>query len=303
VREHSHGKGKVICGRPLRDVLAGRGVGPDFSYQDPAGGADLDFIHRRHGEADIYFVRNKLRRWAEVEAAFRVRGKRPELWNPADCGRRDAPAYEIGPAGVRLPLRLAPEGSVFVVFREPAGGGPVAAVPPATPPETVEVAGPWVVQFPPDSGAPETATFDRLASWTDHADPGIRFFSGVAGYRRQIHLPSEWLRASRRVVLGLGELWAVAEVTLNGRPAGVAWKEPFEVDLTAAARPGPNELLVRVANNWMNRLAGDARSPGGPRYTRTNVTGTGVPGLPWSKVEPRRSGLLGPVRLRAEEIR
>jgi len=50
-----------------------------------------------------------------------------------------------------------------------------------------------------------------------------------------------------------------------------------------------------ITNNWLNRLAGDARLPPSQRITRTNVTTSG--GTPWAKLDPLPSGLLGPVRL------
>ena len=51
-------------------------------------------------------------------------------------------------------------------------------------PEATEVAGPWEVAFPPQGGAPEKTTFDQLVSWPQHADPGVKYFSGVATYTR-----------------------------------------------------------------------------------------------------------------------
>lgn len=57
--------------------------------------------------------------------------------------------------------------------------------------------------------------------------------------------------------------------------------------------------MVRVANNWVNRLACDARGEGGP-YARTNITVSGEPARPWAKVELKPCGLFGPVRLIAD---
>ena len=51
-------------------------------------------------------------------------------------------------------------------------------------PEALDVAGPWEVAFPPHGGAPEKTTFDQLVSWPQHADPGVKYFSGVATYTR-----------------------------------------------------------------------------------------------------------------------
>jgi hypothetical protein len=138
-------------------------------------------------------------------------------------------------------------------------------------------------------------TLPELISWTEHADEGVRYFSGVARYDRDIDIPADWLGAGRKVYLDLGRLWVAGEVSLNGKLLGVVWKEPFRIEITSAARAGANHLSVAVANTWSNRLTGDARSSSGPRYTRTNITATD--GIPWAKAPLLKSGLFGPVRL------
>jgi hypothetical protein len=149
--------------------------------------------------------------------------------------------------------------------------------------------------------APAPRVFHTLRSWTESDDLNERHFSGIAEYETSVAIPESWLNKGRRVFVDLGELWAVAEVQLNGREAGTAWKRPFRVEITSAARAGENRLLVRVANNWVNRLAGDPRSPERPRTTKTNVVNTGVnPTTPWRETPLRASGLFGPVRLELE---
>jgi hypothetical protein len=120
VQENPFGKGRIVWGRQLRDILSARGVDPDFSYSSSDDETELDFIHRRTGNADIYFVRNQKPNWEQVEATFRVKGKPPEIWEP-DSGRiRPQYEFRVSPKGVSLPLQLEPYGSLFVVFREAA---------------------------------------------------------------------------------------------------------------------------------------------------------------------------------------
>jgi len=295
VREHRHGKGKVVWGRTLREVLAERGVGPDFQFTGGSREVLLDFIHRRTAQADIYFVRNARKRPESVQAVFRVKGKAPELWDPATGLIRDAEQYELSEAGVSLPLELEPEGSALVVFRRPASARVKRARPLEAGPAPIEVAGPWTLEFPPDWGAPASIRLDRLISWTEHSDPGVRYFSGVATYRTAFDVPEQWLRQASDPQLDLGGLWGAAEALLNGKPLGVAWKIPFRLPAREALRAGRNELVIKVANNWVNRLVGDARGHGS--YTRTNVTSERVLGRPPSQMELKPSGLFGPVRL------
>ena len=127
VLEHRYGSGKIIWGRSLREILLARRIGPDFHYtskrdpalREPKGATDLDFIHRRTPEADIYFIRNKKMRAESVNAHFRVSAKAPELWFPDTGTILEQPVYEQTPQGVLVPLQLAPTGSLFVVFRKP----------------------------------------------------------------------------------------------------------------------------------------------------------------------------------------
>jgi hypothetical protein len=183
-------------------------------------------------------------------------------------------------------------------------------------PEPLVVAGPWNVSYPTGRGAPAQAVFDKLISWPDHPDSGIRYFSGTATYRRPIDIPAGMLGAGRELHLDLGRVQVMAEVRLNGRKLGILWKAPYRVDLTSAARAGENMLEIEVTNLWPNRLIGDEQQPediewaglplkrwpdwlltGAPRPVPQRVTFT-----TWhhwrkdSQLLP--SGLLGPVMLR-----
>lgn len=125
----------------------------------------------------------------------------------------------------------------------------------------MEIAGAWDLAFPPNWGAPATVTFDKLMSWTDSSDDGVKYFSGTATYAKEIDIPTADLSAGHRLWLDLGRVKNLAEVSLNGKPLGILWKPPFRVDITAVAQPGKNKLEIKVTNLWPNRLIGDERLP------------------------------------------
>lgn len=186
-------------------------------------------------------------------------------------------------------------------------------VPP--PPSALPVKGAWKVRFAPGWGAPPEVIFPKLISWSEHAHPGVRYFSGTATYRTSVRISASLLQSGVRVYLDLGRVEVVASVRINGKPAGVLWKPPFRMDVTRLLRPGENVLDVQVANLWVNRMIGDEhlpedsnRNPDGtlqewPKWLsegRPSPTGrvTFTTWRLWHKDSPLQpSGLLGPVRL------
>ena len=128
-------------------------------------------------------------------------------------------------------------------------------------PAPQEITGAWDLSFPPNWGAPPSVTLDKLISWTDHTNAGVRYFSGTATYEKEIEIPADRLTAGRELWLDLGAVKDFAEVSLNGQDFGVLWKPPFRVNITAAAKPGANKLVVKVTNLWPNRLIGDEQLP------------------------------------------
>lgn len=132
----------------------------------------------------------------------------------------------------------------------------------------VRVTGPWTLSFPAGWGAPAQVEMPELKSWSDHATPGVKYFSGTATYRRSFEVPVGLLSAGRQVSLDLGAVAVIAEVTLNGRPLGVLWRPPFHVDVTEALKAGANTLEIKVTNLWVNRLIGDEQLPADREWVR-----------------------------------
>jgi len=132
-------------------------------------------------------------------------------------------------------------------------------------PLSMVVPGPWKVEFEPKLGAPASAAFDKLTSWSESADDGIKYFSGHATYSTSFHAPFSapfgLLGSTSRVYLDLGNVQVMAEVILNGKSLGTLWKAPYRLDVTDAMKIGQNELTVKVVNTWINRMIGDEQLP------------------------------------------
>jgi len=283
----------VISDKSAREVLRAGDVKPDFAVltntSAPAP-AEISFIHRRDGEAEIYFVASRSTNSVAADCAFRVIGKAPELWNAVSGERKFATSYQEKDGRTIVPLDFDPCGSWFVIFREPAAKHPANAqrnvanfIPLSEP------AGPWTVSFDPNWDGPASAQFDSLVSWTTRPEPGIKFYSGTAIYRQSFYAPTNALGKS--VWLDLGDVRELAEVKVNGQSCGITWSPPFRVDISRALKTGENQLEIEVVNFWPNRIIGDALSPKERGLTKTNIRKL------TSENQMMRSGLFGPVRL------
>ncbi|HTV42311.1 MAG TPA: glycosyl hydrolase [Candidatus Sulfotelmatobacter sp.] len=186
-------------------------------------------------------------------------------------------------------------------------------------PEPQEVAGPWTLNFPPNWGAPASVTLGHLISWTDDSDSGVRYFSGTATYEKDLEIPAERLAAGRELWLDLGEVKNFAQVSVNGHDFGVLWKPPFRVNITDAAQPGANKLVVKITNLWPNRLIGDEQLPSDREWDGKKLKAwpqwvlDGKPSptgrftfTTWHHYtkdsQLLESGLIGPVKLETAEI-
>ncbi|HWA83709.1 MAG TPA: glycosyl hydrolase [Fimbriimonadaceae bacterium] len=378
--KHGYGKGRSFQKVKLDKVLADIGCSPDVKAPG------LNWIHRKDGNADIYFVANPKYAPGDFEPSFRVAGKEPELWDPMTGQTHSVDVWSSANGRTTVPLHLESAGSIFVVFRKKAnpnhfvllahnakavkpappkieivsahydaddgaGGADVTAKVrqmieqgeteiPATngafgdpaynhvkhlhliyringkpfdrtlaendsidlvgptsdstrpdytvedgrlyawspgvysartangrviryqapPTRSIAVKGPWKLTFPPNLGAPASAIFPTLSSWSDNANPGIKYFSGSATYHTTFDVPAAMRSSRYRIFLDLGRVKNFAEVWLNGKKLPTLWKAPFRL-AAEGLRPGHNELVVRVTNLWPNRLIGDEQYP------------------------------------------
>jgi hypothetical protein len=280
---------KVTVTKPLREVLSSLNIPPDFEYTKPQDNSQLLYVHRKLPGGDIYWVNNRNDRNETVKATFRMSGKLPQIWHP-ETGDMEPASYKIENNRTTVLLNLTPNDAVFVVFLSDAQKN-VVTLPAKTEKEITTMDGSWKVMFQAHRGAPDSTTFDRLTSYTENSDAGIKYFSGTAIYTKHINLRSNAIMKGTQLWLDLGDVKNLAEVILNGKPLGIVWKKPFRVDVTSALKAGDNKLEIKVTNLWVNRLIGDAQ-PG----VTNKITYTTLPFYNAnSPLQP--SGLLGPVKV------
>lgn len=293
---HPFGRGRVYRQGGIEEVLAAEGVRPPLAFD---GDVPLVSIRRTLADgSDLWFVANQGAAPVTVTGRFRIAGREPEFWSPAD-GTRAPASFHIDGEVTDIPLALAPYESVFVLFRKPAvrSSRTVAEV---REHGLSVLDKDWEVSFQSGRGAPATTHMPRLVPLNENAEPGIRYFSGVATYRTRFTLDAA---APGTLMLELGKVGDVAHVRVNGCDAGIAWKPPYRVRLGNCARSGSNVLEIDVANVWANRLIGDAQ-PGATPIARTSMP-FAAPGSVGGFAAPAyradsplyTAGLIGPVRL------
>lgn len=293
---------RVIEDRTAREVLISKGIEADFLFEDISS---LDYIHRKDLGSDIYFVRNKSEKDYSGDCSFRVTGMYPELWDPSTGKQLRVEEFTKEDGRISLNLDLEAGASIFVVFKERKSSLPVLSKKSSIANQTSTIEGSWRVTFPEGWGAPAEANFDKLISWTDSDIDGIKYFSGTASYYKTITVKEEDIKNNSGIELSLGEVCDVAEVFLNGKSAGILWKEPFKLDITELVKAGDNELKIEVVNQWVNRLTGDMLLDPEDRFCRTNqpyITSDDMGNDNWigdsdETFRLKRSGLLGPVQI------
>jgi len=284
------GDGRVFNSSETEDALNEIGLEPDFIYTKPNDDSDVMFIHRALSNGNIYFLANRTDRTETIIASFRGTGYKPELWDPA-TGEISPASYQFEGDRTIVTVPFGPFGSIFVVFRERTDVNSLTIPEPEE--QIVEqLEGPWQVAFQEDRGAPASATFDELIDFRESSVPGIRYFSGIASYAKDVELSQETIDQGE-IAVDLGEVYNLAEVWVNGELAGTAWKPPYRVDITDYVAAGSNEIEIKSVNTWVNRLIGDAQ-PGLSDDEKITLTTRDF----YQADDPLvPSGLLGPVKI------
>jgi hypothetical protein len=250
-------------------LLQRGGYVDDYKQHEPSLTSDIkeiQWIHRRDGETDIYFIANTKDSTIMPILTVSGYGRLPELWNPETGSISEAEVWRMADGKTHVELNLTAQQAVFLVFRkataetcsakESFSGGIT---------DTIPVDGTWTVKFDErlrvgaSAGMEKVVKWTSLTPWDESADCDIKYFSGTACYSQQLYLKK--LDRHCRYVLDLGEVKNLAVVRVNGQPCGTLWHAPFTADVTEALHEGDNTLEIDVTNLWVNRMVGDEQEP------------------------------------------
>jgi hypothetical protein len=303
-------------------LLAGMGVKEDFTATGP-----VRYGHRRTEDREIYFVSNRTGDPIQAECRFRVGKGSPQLWDPVTGEQRPLGRFERANGQTSIPMKFDAFQSFFVVFagRSQESEARIQNFPELKPIQ--ELSGAWDVAFDPKWGGPgkpddrgqksENSTdgkivFEKLQDWTTRTESGIKYYSGIATYRKAFTLVQVPVG---KTYLDLGVVNDMARVRLNGRDLGVVWCAPWRIEVTGAIKAGDNQLEIEVVNRWANRLIGDKQPAdadvrtvecrpgflGGQKFKAGRYTFSTHD--PYDSQSPLvSSGLLGPVQILISEL-
>ena len=332
VKENIYGKGRIVWGKTVRQVLLEKKVSPDIEVKNEA----FEFIHRKTANAEIYFIRNSKKAAVTDQLTFRVSDKIPEIWNPETGEVTQVPVYSVTNGRVTLLLSLPANGSTFIVFRNPNGNvqsrsespGSFVEFPGDTSvnlwytnnaaytttngkwkwgsasqnillPQPLLLNNPWVLHFEQQNTGIGRDTISTLIPLNQSEKDAIKYYSGTVTYHTKFSLTAEQLKSDHRLLLDLGRVKEIAEVFVNGKNVGITWNAPFEVDITDALKEGENHLHVEVVNTINNRLVGDARLPAQYRQMKSNINKLPNAWMkPFATAPLLDAGLIGPVQIR-----
>jgi len=284
-----YGQGYIFNGLKLQEVLDTLNVDKDCSIADKS----VLWTHRTMPGMDIYFLTNQSDRKIEIQPEFRITGLKPQLWDAVTGEVRLLPNYNQTPKGTIIPITLEPAQSLFVVFSNDSAAGVQAGYSENFPTRRIlsTVVGPWTVNF--DNSiidVHEKMIFENLTDWSSNENEAIKYYSGTAVYTAEFTLDP--IPQGKDIFINLGEVHVMAEVSINGQPAGGTWIYPHVLNVTNLVQAGKNTLKIDVVNPWRNYLIKDQNLPEDQRRawltTREKLD---------KDEAPHPAGLIGPVVL------
>ncbi|MBO4624576.1 MAG: discoidin domain-containing protein [Bacteroidales bacterium] len=294
------GEDEVFPETLTADVVFPEGAVPTRMYGDASSAipvnergyettlVGIQFVHREvPGKADIYWLRNFTGQKQAGTVKFRTQASHAALFNPETGEATALDCSDAGGGYTAVPYSLAPGDAMFYVLTETPLGVPAPKAPGAVK-KTQVLDRYWDVEFVQKGGERAMETFSVLNDWTSNSDPVVKYFSGTAHYTTHFNMDS--LDGLGQAWIDLGEVNVMAELIVNGHPAGVLWRAPFvSADILPFLKEGDNKLEVNVTNLWVNRMIGDRQKNAEPvtRIRRFYEAGDRL--LP--------SGLLGPVTI------
>jgi len=220
----------------------------------------IRWIERKQGDQHLFFLSN-FEKAGAFTVTLRVKGKQPELMNPVTGEIKRIARYEATASGTKIEIDVKdPADSFFVLFREKAVAPWVVKA--SAPVTELDLFYNAATELVAETGTAGTYTL----TMSDGSTRSVRIKAdsqtvAITGWKTEstdnegftetrgteFELSSTFGK-DQRVVLDLGKVEIMAQVTLNGKTFDTLWMPPFRLDVTNALKAGQNKVAVRVTS-------------------------------------------------------
>ena len=249
--------GKIIRSVPVSaQQLSSLNIPPAVSKQT----CSTRWIERKQGDQHIFFLSN-FQKTGAYSATLDVKGKQPELMNPVTGEIKKLARFEQSASGTRIEIDVKDRSdSFFVLFREQSTLPSVVRA--SLPANELDLfynkQGKLIAEsgksvkdtliMSDGSERPVSIKGDSRAvsihGWKSESSDNEGF---TETFVASFNLPKE-VSNDQRVILDLGKVEIMAQVTVNGMTFDTLWMRPFELDVSDALKVGNNEISVRVTS-------------------------------------------------------
>ncbi len=223
---------------------------------------DKNLFQIRHtdGERDIwFFVNSNMAKKINTEITFPTGNKIPWKWDP-ETGTREP--YHFSGKPSLLNIQLDPLESLLLVFEPGKAGIQKTQTGKETADTLLVIDGPWEAEFIHINGSSFTRRFDELKDFGTSKDNQLNSFAGTVNYLTLVRSDGNcrWLSLNS---LNRG----VAEVSVNGKSAGICWygKPLFNID--GLLNKGDNKIEIKYTTVLSNYVGSLKDNPAAVRWT------------------------------------
>lgn len=206
-------------------------------------------LHRRICGKDFFWLVNNNEQKQECELVIPGIQGAASIWDCETGGIRPVSSAQLD-KGTSIRLKFKPLEAYWLVIDPDLPVNNVDAQPEAQ--NLMTVTGNWQVTFDPGiqpvmefpSAPPANFAAGIEKPLEDWKSWGFPKFSGLLDYSNTFTLD----KVENKMFIDLGKVCHVAEVWINGQSTGSKLWGPYVFDITAAVKPGVNQVRVRIAN-------------------------------------------------------
>ena len=250
------------CDNSLKSLLDSNAEGLLSRISFVSGAFPMVQLHRRIDGKDFFWLVNNNEQQQICDLSVKGARGAASIWD-CETGKVISVSSVDQENGSSVHLVFKPLEAYWLVFDPQTPATTVQVL--AEPIRLSGIEGEWKVTFDPSAQPVLEFPFKPAASFIkgvtkpleDWGKWGLTKFSGLLDYSRSVNID----KVDGQLLLDLGKVCHVAEVWVNGQSVGSRMWGPYVFDITAAAKPGPNEIRVRVAN-LINNSYGDLQESG-----------------------------------------